>query len=282
MANLRKCSRCKSEIDISYFGMSRKKEPYKTCDNCRNKNKTEVKQHDRGISRFDITEQHYANVDNELRAKYENEFKKDSRDDTMRLFTEEEQVDRYAKMLLFWDVNRPSIRDMGDVISDPNLAAKVFYISDMRSQVHKAIMEKFDERVQKLIGDKYKHLAGCHNEQVVVDEFIKRHKYPTFKQVLNILSKDLHIYAEYGEPNHEWMKKIWSNIHDRDRAIVVGKLIDNRGGFQAMTNNHAALMKVVRYFLKQDELSEQDTMTIMNVIYKNVESAWHGIGQWLC
>ena len=41
MANLRKCSRCKSEIDISYFGMNRKKEPYKTCDNCRNKlNKT--------------------------------------------------------------------------------------------------------------------------------------------------------------------------------------------------------------------------------------------------
>ena len=39
MANLRKCSRCKSEIDISYFGMSRKKEPYKTCDNCRDKKK---------------------------------------------------------------------------------------------------------------------------------------------------------------------------------------------------------------------------------------------------
>ena len=39
MANLRKCSRCKSEIDISYFGMNRKKEPYKTCDNCRKKNK---------------------------------------------------------------------------------------------------------------------------------------------------------------------------------------------------------------------------------------------------
>jgi DNA polymerase III alpha subunit (gram-positive type) len=37
MENLRKCSRCKSEIDLSYFGMSRKKEPYKTCDKCRNK-----------------------------------------------------------------------------------------------------------------------------------------------------------------------------------------------------------------------------------------------------
>ena len=39
MANLRQCSRCKSTIDISFFGMNRKKEPYKTCDSCRNKNK---------------------------------------------------------------------------------------------------------------------------------------------------------------------------------------------------------------------------------------------------
>ena len=35
MENLRQCSRCKSNIDISYFGLNRKKEPYKTCDNCR-------------------------------------------------------------------------------------------------------------------------------------------------------------------------------------------------------------------------------------------------------
>ena len=38
MTNLRECTRCKSTIDISYFGINRKKEPYKTCENCRNKN----------------------------------------------------------------------------------------------------------------------------------------------------------------------------------------------------------------------------------------------------
>ena len=42
MANLQQCSRCKSTIDISFFGLNRKKEPYKTCDNCRNKNKNRV------------------------------------------------------------------------------------------------------------------------------------------------------------------------------------------------------------------------------------------------
>ena len=45
MANLRKCTRCKSEIDISYCGMSRKKEPYKTCDNCRTKKIKQFKHH---------------------------------------------------------------------------------------------------------------------------------------------------------------------------------------------------------------------------------------------
>ena len=37
MANLKTCSRCKSEIDRSYFGLNRKREPYKTCINCRSK-----------------------------------------------------------------------------------------------------------------------------------------------------------------------------------------------------------------------------------------------------
>ena len=45
MAELRKCSRCRSEIKLTYFGSGRKGEPYKTCDTCRNKKKQiEVKQ----------------------------------------------------------------------------------------------------------------------------------------------------------------------------------------------------------------------------------------------
>ena len=39
MTELRKCSRCRSEIKITYFGINRKGEPYTTCDTCRNKKK---------------------------------------------------------------------------------------------------------------------------------------------------------------------------------------------------------------------------------------------------
>ena len=52
MENLRQCSRCKSNIEISYFGLNRKSEPYKTCDNCRNKKKqTTIKTEDGDTSK---------------------------------------------------------------------------------------------------------------------------------------------------------------------------------------------------------------------------------------
>ena len=44
MTELRKCSRCRSDIKITYVGMNRKGEPYKTCDICRRQNKQTDKQ----------------------------------------------------------------------------------------------------------------------------------------------------------------------------------------------------------------------------------------------
>jgi ribosomal protein L20A (L18A) len=37
MAELRKCSRCTSTIELKYFTINRKGEHYKCCDNCRKK-----------------------------------------------------------------------------------------------------------------------------------------------------------------------------------------------------------------------------------------------------
>ena len=60
-------------------------------------------------------------------------------------------------MLLFWDTNKPCINNLDDImVSNPKDCAKCFYISNMRSQVNRQIFERFDKRVQKLIGDKYK------------------------------------------------------------------------------------------------------------------------------
>ena len=90
-----------------------------------------------------ITNEHYEEIDKELRSKYDEEFKIDSHDNTMGLFTEDEQVDRYARMLFFWDINQVLNND--DVINDPKLTAKYFYISNMRSELNNKIMTRENE-----------------------------------------------------------------------------------------------------------------------------------------
>ena len=55
MTELRKCSRCRSEIELTYFGINRKGEPYKTCDNCRNKNNKTNKP----TNKYKQVEEHY-------------------------------------------------------------------------------------------------------------------------------------------------------------------------------------------------------------------------------
>ena len=139
MANLQKCCKCKSEQELKYFSLNKKGQLYKTCDVCREKRRTSTNDKDKitdaiklmatatqklesitnnaeatpsdtdnkstaadtGLSQFKLSGKHYADVDKEMRAKYENEFRKDSHDRTMGLFTQKEQIDRYAKMFLF-------------------------------------------------------------------------------------------------------------------------------------------------------------------------------------
>jgi hypothetical protein len=147
MAEYIKCSKCKckyinDEEHISKdFGYTRLNKRYRSCKKCRN-------------VETEITDKHYKDVDKELRLEYEKEFGIDSRDYSSKLFTEEEQIDRKAKMLLFWDKHRPNI-DIKE--RSPKLIAKLFYISDMRSQTVHQIVNLPDE-IQKAIGDRYNTL----------------------------------------------------------------------------------------------------------------------------
>ena len=196
----------------------------------------------------------------------------------MRIFTEEEQVDRYARMLFFWDINQVLNND--DVINDPKLTAKYFYISNMRSELNNTIITIFNERIQDLIFKRYQELAEAHNEKLMVEQFTKRNKYPKYNEVIKIISDKLDVYAEYGGFNHEWMNKIWDDINNEKKIRVIGNLINSRGGFQAMSKNHGTLMIVVRHFLKKEKPTDIDNMIILQSIYKGVERAWDGIGDW--
>ena len=118
MTELRKCSRCNSNINISYFGKNRKKELYKTCKNCR---KNKMPSH----SKKEITPEHYEAVDKDLREKYEKEFNQSSRDTSYGFYSREQQIERYAKIMAFWDKNMPgSISNFDLEKFDPYLTAK--------------------------------------------------------------------------------------------------------------------------------------------------------------
>ena len=56
MANLQRCSKCKSEQELKYFSLNKKGQYYKTCDNCRNKrltNKVNLKRTDTDFVDYD-------------------------------------------------------------------------------------------------------------------------------------------------------------------------------------------------------------------------------------
>ena len=62
------------------------------------------------------------------------------------------------------------------MFSDPKRAAKYFYISDMLCQLHKTVTTRFDERVQKLIANRYEELAttlNTHENKCVNDCLIE-------------------------------------------------------------------------------------------------------------
>ena len=120
------CSRCKSIIDISFFGLNRKKEPYKTCDNCRNKNK-----------------------------------KKPSPPCDDNVPIGDDKINEFAKRLIDLDTMRPCD---DDVLSNPGKAHLLMCIGTERVEVMKEI-GLLDEAIQRKIGSRYMELAEAYNNK---------------------------------------------------------------------------------------------------------------------
>jgi hypothetical protein len=151
MAEYIKCSKCKcksinDEEHINQdFGYNRIGNRYRSCKKCRNIPDNTC-----------LTQQHYDGVDRELRALYEKEFGMSSKDTTHKFFTEEEQIERYAKMSAFWEKNMPDLECLYNQ-PGPREMAKVFYISDMRNQLHRKIIA-FNEETQRKINERRNEL----------------------------------------------------------------------------------------------------------------------------
>ena len=131
MANLQKCSRCKSTIDISFFGLNRKKEPYNTCEKCRS-----MKKKPQPIKRTDIDF-----VDG-----MDSENKKDGQGgDATSLPVNDNKINVFAKLLVHLDTIRPS----GDnVMDDPVKAHELMYVGSRRVSLLNQI-EALDEATRQ-------------------------------------------------------------------------------------------------------------------------------------
>ena len=87
---------------------------------------------------YEVNPFEYMCIDREHRKEYEDEFGSDTKDTGYSYYTHEEQIERYAKNILFLDQHRPTI-DLDDIDSD--VQAKLFYVSSQMTRLQHKILE---------------------------------------------------------------------------------------------------------------------------------------------
>lgn len=121
-------------------------------------------------------------------------------------------------------------------------------------------------------------------ENTQIRNFIRNNPYPSYKFIVNELilkNKDFDQFAEYGEPNHKWMKQIYENILNDDIIKEYGRAIYERGSFVTLQSNYNTLLDVVRHLIYQNEKMDDNERTVVFSNFKFIVSKrWEGIGEW--
>ena len=73
-------------------------------------------------------------------------------------------------------------------------------------------------------------------EDTALMDFIKKNKYPEYKEIVNNILKYKRVewFAEYSEINHRWSKEIYENIFNEELVGKYAKIIYIKGGFTAL------------------------------------------------
>ena len=67
----------------------------------------------------------------------------------VKVKTEDQLIDEYAKQFVLLDTNRPSDVEVKDVQSDPCKVEKLVMISEMRSKLYRSMMKQCNNDLQK-------------------------------------------------------------------------------------------------------------------------------------
>ena len=113
------------------------------------------------------------------------------------------------------------------------------------------------------------------------------HKYPSYDEVRKLIEKDMNLWAEYGEYNHECMETIWNNYKNKSVVKEMGEVINKGGGFQAMQSNFYTLCKVLREILLNHVEDFRESREFEKQMFEqfrerrdNVKMYWDGVGNW--
>ena len=116
------------------------------------------------------------------------------------------------------------------------------------------------------------------------NKFIQDNTFPSYDFVVNdviLKNKEFDQFAEYGTPNHQWIKEIYENVFNDDVVKDNGKEIYERGSLWTMQCNYSTLLDVVNTLLNRHNNMKHDDKVLIFYNIKNIVSrGWHGIGEW--
>lgn len=94
-----------------------------------------------------IKKEYYTELDNEFKKKYAEYTGVDPSDTSYSKFSQEHQIERYARNIAFWQLEQPNI----DLNSDGKLLARSFMVSNALSSMIQRMHDNFDKKTQKKI-----------------------------------------------------------------------------------------------------------------------------------
>ena len=104
-----------------------------------------------------------------------------------------------------------------------------------------------------------------------VIKYIQTNPFPSYDEMISRIGSNMNVYAEYGETNHNSLKKIYESFMNKDVAKKEGLLIYKRGGTRALQMNCTAFMYHGPFSTSYNPEIKYESKTL--------EFAWDGIGE---
>jgi len=102
----------------------------------------------------------YHKIDNEMKEKYKKFTGIDVDDITIKIFSRDEQIERYSKNLAFWILETPNIESIENLSENQEEFMRSYYVSNAKSLLTRKINENFDDEMIAEIYEKAYKIAN--------------------------------------------------------------------------------------------------------------------------